>query len=39
MHPAIEQGVPLSEIKRKSAVGRDIDQLEAGIVRALGRER
>ena len=39
MHPAIEQGVPLYEIKRKSAVGRDIDQLEAGIVRALGRER
>ena len=39
MHPAIEQGVPISAIKRKSAVGRDIDLLEAGIVGALGRER
>ena len=39
MHPAIEQGVPISAIKRKSSVGRDIDLLEAGIVGALGRER
>ncbi len=39
MHPAIEQGVPISAIKRKSAVGRDIDLLESGIMGALGRER
>ena len=39
MHPAIERGVPISEIKRKSAVGKDIDSLEAGVAAALGRER
>jgi pilus assembly protein CpaE len=39
MHPAIERGVPLSDIKRKSAVGRDIDMLDAGIAAAFGRER
>ena len=39
MHPAIEQGVPISDIKRKSAVGRDIDMLDSGIAGALGRER
>jgi pilus assembly protein CpaE len=39
MHPAIERGVALSEIKRKSAVGKDIDSLEAGVAAALGRER
>ena len=39
MHPAIERGVPISDIKRKSAVGRDIDMLDAGIAGAFGRER
>lgn len=39
MHPAIEQGVPISTIKRKSALGKDIDMLDAGIAGALGRER
>ena len=39
MHPAIERGVPISDIKRKSAVGRDIDMLDSGIAGALGRER
>ena len=39
MHPAIERGVPIAEIKRKSAVGKDIDMLEAGIAGILGRER
>jgi len=39
MQPAIERGVPISDIKRKSAVGRDIDVLDAGIAVALGRER
>ena len=39
MQPAIERGVPISEIKRKSAVGRDIDMLDGGIAAALGRER
>jgi pilus assembly protein CpaE len=36
MHPATERGVPISEIKRKSAVGKDIDSLEAGVAAALG---
>jgi pilus assembly protein CpaE len=39
MHPAIERGVPISDIKRKSAVGKDIDVLDAGIAGAFGRER
>ena len=39
MHPAIEQGVPISDIKRRSAVGKDIDMLDSGIAGALGRER
>jgi pilus assembly protein CpaE len=39
MHPAIERGVPISDIKRKSAVGKDIDMLDAGIAAAFGRER
>ena len=39
MHPATERGVPLSEIKRKSAVGKDIDMLESGVAAALGKER
>lgn len=39
MHPAIERGVPISDIKRKSAVGRDIDMLDAGIAGVFGRER
>jgi pilus assembly protein CpaE len=39
MHPAIERGVPISEIKRKSALGKDIDTLEAGVAGILGRER
>ena len=39
MHPATERGVPISEIKRKSAVGQDLEMLEAGVAAALGRER
>ena len=39
MHPAIERGVPIGEIKRKSSVGKDIEMLEAGIAGILGRER
>ena len=39
MHVAVERGVPISDIKRKSAVGKDIDVLDAGIAGAFGRER
>lgn len=36
---AIDRGVPIDEIKRKSAIGRDLDTLNAGIAAALGLER
>ena len=39
MGAAIEQGIPLSDVKRKSAVGKDIVAIEAGIAAALGLER
>lgn len=36
---AIDQGVPIDEIKRKSVIGRDLDVLDTGIAAALGLER
>ena len=36
---AIDRGVPINEIKRKSALGRDLDALDAGIAAAFGLER
>lgn len=39
MRAAIDQGVPLAEIKRKSAIGKDIDMLDAGVAVALGLRR
>lgn len=39
MRAATERGVPISEIKRKSAVGKDIDMLDAGVSGILGWER
>lgn len=36
---AIERGVPITEIRRKSALGRDLDQLDAGVAVLLGQER
>lgn len=39
MQSAIDHGVPVAEIKRRSAVGRDIDVLDAGIAAALRLER
>lgn len=39
MHAAVERGVPISEIRRKSAISKDLDILEAGIAAALGLER
>lgn len=39
MRAALDRGVPIEAIKRKSAVGRDIDMLDAGIAAALGLER
>jgi pilus assembly protein CpaE len=36
---AIDRGVPIDELKRKSAVGKDLDALNAGLTAALGLER
>ena len=39
MRSAVDRGVPIDEIKRKSALGKDLDTLDAGIAAALGLER
>ena len=39
MGPAIEQGIPLSEVKRKSAIAKDIAAIDAGLAAALRLER
>jgi pilus assembly protein CpaE len=39
MRAAIDRGVPIDEIKRKSPLGKDLDTLDAGIAAALGLER
>lgn len=39
MCAAIDRGVPISEIKRKTAVAKDLDTLDAGIAAALGLDR
>ncbi len=39
MRTAIDRGVPIAEIKRKSALGSDLDKLDAGLAAALGLER
>ena len=39
MRAAVDRGVPISDIKRKSAIGKDLDMLDAGIAAALGLER
>jgi pilus assembly protein CpaE len=36
---AIDQGIPISDIRRKSAVGKDLDLLNAGLAAALNLER
>ena len=39
MRTAIDRGIPIDELKRKSAVGKDLDALDAGLAAALGLER
>ena len=39
MRAAVDRGVPISEIKRKSAIGKDLDLLDAGVAAALGLGR
>lgn len=38
MTQAIDRGVPITQIKRKSALGKDLDQLDKGLAAALGLE-
>lgn len=39
MRTAIDRGVPIDTLKRKSALGKDLDTLDAGLAAALGLER
>ncbi|MEO6255885.1 MAG: pilus assembly protein CpaE [Sphingomicrobium sp.] len=39
MRAAIDQGVPIAEIKRKSVIGKDFDMLDAGVAAVLGLGR
>ena len=36
---AIDRGVPIDDVKRKSAVARDLDALDAGLAASLGLDR
>jgi pilus assembly protein CpaE len=39
MRAAIDRGVPIGDLKRKSGLGKDIEMLDAGIAAAIGLER
>jgi pilus assembly protein CpaE len=39
MRAAIDRGVPINDIKRKTALGKDLDVLDAGVAVALRLER
>ena len=39
MRTAIDRGIPIGEIKRKSPLGKDLEMLDAGIAAALRLER
>lgn len=39
MRAAIDRGVPLGDLKRKSPLGKDIDKLDAAIADAIGLDR
>ncbi|WP_294070690.1 pilus assembly protein CpaE [Sphingomonas sp.] len=39
MRAALDRGVPIGDLKRKSPLGKDIDTLDAGVAAALGLER
>jgi len=38
MSQAIDRGIPITEVKRKSALGKDLDTMERGLAAALGLE-
>lgn len=39
MRSAIDRGVPIDEVKRKTALAKDLDKLDVGVAAALGLER
>jgi pilus assembly protein CpaE len=39
MRAAIDRGVPINDIKRKTPLSKDLDTLDAGVAAALGLER
>lgn len=39
MRAAIDRGIPIGEIKRKSTLGRDLDALDVGVAATVGLER
>lgn len=39
MRSAIDRGVPIDEVKRRTALGKDIATLDSGVAAALGLER
>ena len=39
MRVAADRGVPIAEVKRRSAIGKDLDSLESGIAAFMGLER
>jgi pilus assembly protein CpaE len=39
MRSAVDQGVPIAQLKRKSSIGKDIDTLDAGIAAAFELRR
>jgi pilus assembly protein CpaE len=39
MRSAIDRGIPIDDIKRKSPLSKDLDVLDTGIAAALGLER
>lgn len=39
MRSAIDRGLPIGEIKRRSSLAKDIDAIEAAVAAALGRDR
>jgi pilus assembly protein CpaE len=39
MRVAVDRGVPISEVKRRSAIGKDLDTLDSAIAAFMGLER
>ena len=38
MTQAIDRGIPIAEVRRKCALGKDIDAMDQGLAAALGLE-